>query len=227
MAKDDYTWWRNRFKIILELVDIIRVDHFRGFEAYWQVDGNAKTAIDGEWVKGPGRKFFITLEKYFGKLPIIAEDLGIITDDVIDLKDEFALPGMKVLHFELLPDEEGKIGFTCEQNCIVYTGTHDNNTTVGWYKEDLSKEAQIAIGEYLATDINDSIESCWSLIRYAYRTNACVAIIPMQDLLSLGSEARMNMPGTCGQNWQWRAKQKDFSDDLAVELASLVERYNR
>lgn len=227
MAKDDYAWWRNRFKATLELVDIIRVDHFRGFESYWQIDGKAKTAIDGKWVKGPGRKFFITLEKYFGKLPIIAEDLGIITEEVIDLKDEFALPGMKVLHFELLPDEDGKIGFACEQNCIVYTGTHDNNTTVGWYKEDLSKEAQIAIGEYLATDINDSIESCWSLIRYAYRTNACVAIIPMQDLLSLGSEARMNMPGTCGQNWQWRAKQKDFSDDLAVELASLVERYNR
>ncbi|WP_455576867.1 4-alpha-glucanotransferase [Anaerosinus sp.] len=227
MAKDDYTWWRNRFKIILELVDIIRVDHFRGFEAYWQVDGNAKTAIDGKWVKGPGRKFFITLEKYFGKLPIIAEDLGIITDDVIDLKDEFALPGMKVLHFELLPDEEGKIGFICEQNCIVYTGTHDNNTTVGWYKEDLAKKVQIAIGEYLNTDTNDPIELCWALIRYAYGTNACVAMIPMQDLLSLDSDARMNMPGTCGQNWQWRAKKKDFNDALAATVAELVEKYHR
>ena len=227
MAKDDYSWWRKRFAVMLDLVDIIRVDHFRGFEAYWQVDGDAKTAMTGEWIKGPGHQFFAVLEKYFGRLPIIAEDLGVITDEVVDLKDEFALPGMKVLHFELLPDDEGKVGFSCEQNCIVYTGTHDNNTTVGWYKEDLTEKALQSIEAYLDTDASDSIESCWALIRYAYATNACAAIIPMQDLLSLDSNARMNLPGTCGENWQWRASGDAFSESLANALAELTKQYRR
>lgn len=227
MRLDDYQWWRDRFASMLELVDIIRVDHFRGFEAYWEVPGDAETAISGRWVKGPGAHFFSTLEKYFGKLPVIAEDLGVITDEVNDLKDEFSFPGMKVLQFELLPNEEGAVGFICEQNCIVYTGTHDNNTTVGWLQEDLNDAQLEAVGAFLNVDNIDTVEACWELIRFAYASNASAAIIPMQDLLALDVEARMNLPGTVGGNWRWRAPKDAFTDELAKQLASLCAQYGR
>lgn len=228
MKADDYLWWRNRFKVLNEMVNFVRIDHFRGFESYWEVEGGAATAIEGKWVKGPGAHFFTVLEKYFGKLPVIAEDLGIITDEVTDLKDEFALPGMKVLHFELSPNEEGMIGFSCEQNCIVYTGTHDNNTTIGWMKEDLDDTSRAALEEFLDVDLEDSIESCWALIRLAYESNASAAIIPLQDLLCLDGSVRMNRPGTVGENWNWRLYDgKLLSEALADTLAELVTRYNR
>ena len=228
MKADDYQWWRNRFTTLLEMVDVIRVDHFRGFESYWEVDGKAQTAIEGKWVKGPGEAFFQTLEKYFGKLPIIAEDLGIITDAVSDLKDRFSFPGMKVLHFELLPAENGKAAFSCEQNCVVYTGTHDNNTTIGWYQDDLSDEELEAVGEALQVENASVVEACWELIRYAYASNASTAIIPMQDLLALDGKSRMNKPGTVGgDNWQWIAAQNAFSSELATKLAELCKQYKR
>lgn len=227
MRQDDYEWWRDRFAMALELVDVIRVDHFRGFEAYWEVPGDAETAVGGRWVKGPGAHFFSTLEKYFGKLPVIAEDLGVITDEVNDLKDEFAFPGMKVLQFELQPNEEGAVGFICEQNCIVYTGTHDNNTTVGWLQEDLSDDQLEAVGAFLNVDNIDTVEACWKLIRFAYASNASAAIIPMQDLLALDVEARMNLPGTVGGNWRWRAPKDAFTDELAKQLAALCAEYGR
>lgn len=228
MKADDYLWWRNRFKVLTEMVDFVRIDHFRGFESYWEIEGGAATAIEGKWVKGPGAHFFAVLEKYFDKLPVIAEDLGIITDEVNDLKDEFAFPGMKVLHFELSPDEKGKIEFSCEQNCIVYTGTHDNNTTAGWIKEDLDDKSRLALEEFLDVDLEDSIESCWTLIRFAYASNAAAAVIPLQDLLCLDATARMNCPGTVGGNWSWRLKDgRLLSESLADTLAELVNRYKR
>lgn len=228
MKAEGYQWWKNRFKTLLEMVDVIRVDHFRGFESYWEVDGNAKTAMEGKWIKGPGEDFFQTLETHFGKLPIIAEDLGIITDEVTDLKDQFSFPGMKVLQFELLPAENGKSSFTCEQNCVVYTGTHDNNTTVGWYQDDLSDEALEAVGEALQVEDVSITQACWELIRYAYASNASTVIIPMQDLLALDSKSRMNLPGTVGgDNWQWIAPANAFHSDIAVRIADLCKKYGR
>lgn len=227
MKEDDYLWWRERFAALYDLVDIVRIDHFRGFEAYWEVDGTAKTAVEGKWVKGPGADFFRAIEKYFGKLPVIAEDLGVITDEVTDLKDEFALPGMKVLQFELFLDENKKMGFSCEQNCVVYTGTHDNNTTVGWLQDDLDDETLEAVGELLAVEDIDTKEACFELIKYAYRSNAAVVIIPIQDWLSLPASARMNTPGTVGENWQWRAEPQVFSDGLAQKIAALTDACKR
>ena len=227
MKENDYSWWRERFSALYEMVDIIRVDHFRGFASYWEIPGDAKTAIEGKWVKGPGNDFFITLEKYLGKLQIIAEDLGVITDEVNDLKDEFSLPGMKVLHFELYLDENEKIGFTCEQNCVVYTGTHDNNTTVGWLQEDLNDRTLEAIGELLNVNDIDTKEACFELIKFAYASNASVVIIPMQDWLALDSTARMNLPGTVGGNWQWRANANAFTDELAQKIAEISKVYKR
>lgn len=227
MKEDDYAWWRERFTALYDVVDIVRVDHFRGFESYWEIDGTAKTAIEGKWVKGPGEDFFRTIEKYFGKLPIIAEDLGIITDEVTDLKDEFAMPGMKVLHFELYLDEHKKMGFACEQNCVIYTGTHDNNTTVGWLQDDLDDETLEAIGEVLAVDGIDTKEACFELVKFAYHSNAAAVIIPLQDWLALPTAARMNLPGTVGGNWQWRAENQVLSDDLAQKIAALTEACKR
>lgn len=227
MKKDDYAWWRDRITATFSLVNIVRIDHFRGFEAYWEVDGSAETAIEGRWVKGPAQDFFRAVEKHFGKLPIIAEDLGVITDEVNDLKDEFALPGMKVLHFELYLDEFGKMDFHCEKNCVVYTGTHDNNTTVGWLEHDIDDRTLEAVGELLNVNDVGTKEACRALIAYAYAANAAAVVIPMQDWLALGQKDRMNKPGTVDGNWQWRATEAMFSDALAQQIAALVDQYKR
>lgn len=229
MKKDDFAWWRRRFAVLLEMADVIRVDHFRGFEAYWEVDGSAENAIDGTWVKGPGAHFFRVIEKYFGQIPIIAEDLGIITDEVNDLKDAFSFPGMKVLHFALSPDERDRIEFLCEANCVVYTGTHDNNTTIGWMKEDLDERMKTALAKYLQVERidQDLPEACWRLITSAYASNGAAVIIPMQDLLALDGSARMNHPGTVGENWQWRAPKDACSEALCKRLSALCKRFKR
>ncbi|WP_019552928.1 4-alpha-glucanotransferase [Propionispira raffinosivorans] len=227
MEQDDYLWWRNRFKTLLTMVDIIRVDHFRGFESYWEVDGTATTAIDGKWVQGPGQHFFAILEKYFGKLPIIAEDLGIITEAVENLKDECGFPGMKVLHFELYLNEMERLGFICNQNCVVYTGTHDNNTTVGWAAENIDGKTLEAVADLIGADAKVPMDICDKLIEFAYASNASSVIVPMQDLLRLGSDGRMNKPGTVGTNWQWCAGKADFTLDLSKELTKLCEKYKR
>lgn len=228
MKEDDYAWWRKRFTVLMEMVDMVRVDHFRGFEAYWEVSGAAENAIDGNWVKGPGAHFFKTIESYFGKLPIIAEDLGIITDEVNDLKDEFSFPGMKVLHFLLYPDAQGRTAFLCEQNCVVYTGTHDNNTTVGWLQEDSDERTVEAVCALLnSEDVSDAKTICRDLIRFAYASNGAAVIIPAQDLLAEDSGARMNLPGTVGGNWQWRAPEGAFNFDLSRRLAELCRQYRR
>ncbi|MEG6585387.1 bifunctional glycogen debranching protein GlgX/4-alpha-glucanotransferase [Dendrosporobacter sp. 1207_IL3150] len=230
MANEDYNWWRERFQVMLNQVDIIRVDHFRGFEAYWEVPAGEKTAVNGKWIKGPGAKLFSTLERYLGKLPIIAEDLGVITPEVEDLRDAFYYPGMKVLHFVLSCDEEGCcIPFTCDKNSVVYTGTHDNNTTLGWYKLNVGEETEYAecINKMLQMENADPEDVCWRMIEFAYNTNANTVIIPMQDVLCLGSEARMNTPGTVGGNWQWRCRKEWLTPELAAHLASLAGRYKR
>jgi 4-alpha-glucanotransferase len=230
MAKDDYAWWRARFELLLKTVDIVRVDHFRGFEAFWAVLAGETTAINGQWLKGPGAEFFATMRKYLGKLPLIAEDLGIITPEVDDLKNEFYFPGMKVLHFVFESDEDGCVPVIIDKNSVVYTGTHDNNTTVGWYKELVADSSVVAncVREAIGVEETAAPETvCSKLVEYAYAGNADTAIIPFQDILELGSEHRMNLPGTIGGNWGWRCQKAAFTPELAKRLAELAVKYNR
>ncbi len=229
MAKDDYQWWRERIKCLLRIVDIVRIDHFLGFENYWEIPSGEETAENGCWVKGPGARFFVTLEKYLGRLPIIAENLGVITQEVEDLRHQFYFPGMRILHFSFYRDETGECRLPpVEKNVVLYTGTHDNDTTCSWYKNLLADAAAMAgcISRYLGVS-QDERQVCWQLIESAYRSNANTVIIPLQDILCLGNEARMNLPGTVGGNWQWRVLKTAFTTELASKLANLARKYNR
>ncbi|MEN6566398.1 MAG: bifunctional glycogen debranching protein GlgX/4-alpha-glucanotransferase [Veillonellales bacterium] len=233
MVKDDYQWWRERVSLLLRQVDIIRIDHFRGFEAYWEIPGSEKTAVHGTWVQGPGEKFFATLGKYLGKLPVIAENLGVITPAVEDLKQQFNFPGMKVLQFSFSQDEQGSCRpFACTRNTVVYTGTHDNDTTVGWYQQLLADQPELArcIGEMLGLSEQESLNEtavCRQLVEFAYQSNGNTVMIPMQDILQLDSQARMNLPGTVGGNWRWRCPKNRFTPEVVTWLADLAQRYKR
>jgi len=209
----NYDWWVARLRRTFELVDIVRIDHFRGFEAYWEIPGGEPTAINGKWIKGPARHLFDVLRDRLGELPIIAEDLGVITDEVDALRDYCGFPGMRILQFAFGTDERAS-EFRPESypaHCCVYTGTHDNDTTVGWFhseagagstrtQEEIDAEKKVVL-EYLRTDGH---EIHWDLINLGARSNADTFVVPLQDLLGLGSEARMNTPGVAGGNWQWR-----------------------
>lgn len=224
MKNTNYKWWMDRIRTNLNLYDVIRIDHFRGFAAYWAVPYAEKTAINGTWIPGPGKEFFNALQKEFGNLPIIAEDLGVMTPDVEDLRDSFGLPGMKILEFAFDSSEENDyIPYNYSKNCIVYSGTHDNDTVVGWFK----KASEADRKQVLAYINNDGRDIHWSFVRLAWSSVANTAIIPMQDLLGLDSDTRMNLPGTVGGNWKWRAKDGDFPDDLAHALADLTVLFGR
>ncbi|SMB94326.1 4-alpha-glucanotransferase [Desulfonispora thiosulfatigenes DSM 11270] len=212
MQKNDYLWWRQRITNLLEYVDYIRIDHFRGFESYYEIPANEETAINGKWVKGPGEQFFSTLKMYLGDLPLIAEDLGIITPEVINLKDKFNLPGMKVLQFI---EKESITENNKSQNNVYYTGTHDNDTLLGWYKKKskLSKEI--------------TKDMCFSFIESLYFSKAKWVITPLQDLLVLDSKDRMNVPGTTLGNWSWRYLEDDLKLVDSKQLASLILKYDR
>ena len=229
MKEDKYKWWKLRFKKLFETVDIVRIDHFRGFESYWEVDGDEKTAINGEWKKGPGKPFFDDIEKEFGDLSlrIVAEDLGIITDEVEELRNDCDFPGMKILHFELSFNEDGRIGFVAPENSLVYTGTHDNNTTVGWFMEDVDNSSKASIAELLGADVRRPDDVCQKLIEFAYASYARFAILPMQDVLKLDSHSRMNTPGTVGTNWKWRLKPDYQLEAEAGKLKALCNKYLR
>lgn len=222
MKQDDYSWWQNRIATLLKLVDIIRIDHFRGFEAYWEVPGDAKTAKIGKWVKGPGKDLFDKIKKHLGDVPIIAEDLGVITPEVEALKNSCNFPGMKVLQFELYPNQYQHLNFISPKNSIVYTGTHDNNTTLGWLKEDISPQDKAILAELLQVNVDDDEKLLKELIIMAYKSNAKIAILPMQDVLGLDSKARMNLPGTVGINWGWRMKKDALTKEKAQELKALT-----
>ena len=224
MAKTGYRWWIERFQTLLTLVDIVRIDHFRGFDAYWEVPASEKNAVKGRWVKGPGAPFFETLRNALGDLPIIAEDLGLITPQVHALRDQFGFPGMKVLQFSFGGNPKDLPDYYPE-NCVVYTGTHDNNTTVGWFRdprattqsrEELKKERERLL-TYLKTD---GSQIHWDLIRLALSSEAQMAMIPMQDLLGLGSEARMNVPGRTNGNWRFRF----IWDQVRLEIKEKLKR---
>ncbi|MFC2044986.1 4-alpha-glucanotransferase, partial [Chloroflexota bacterium] len=236
MAKDGYNWWFERFRATLKLVDIIRLDHFRGFEKYWEVPTQETTAINGRWVPGGGSEFFMAMQNALGELPIIAEDLGVITPDVKALRDQFGFPGMKVLHFAFSSDSEADNykPHNYPYNCVVYTGTHDNNTTVGWFrgsditdttqsKEEREKEIKLAL-DYLGTDGH---EINWDFIRLALMSPANTAIIPLQDILGLDSKARMNRPGTTEGNWRWRFSFDMLTNEISSRLKRLTTIYGR
>ena len=227
MKRDDYAWWRGRIKTLLNLVDIIRIDHFRGFEAYWEVPGDAKTAKKGRWVKGPGRDLFDVIKKYLGDVPVIAEDLGVITPEVEKLKHECGFPGMKVLQFELYPNGAGTMNFTCPARSVAYTGTHDNNTTLGWLKTDIAPRDKAVLADFLGASPDDDKALLQKLIELAYASPAQLAVLPLQDVLALDGSARMNMPGTVGKNWGWRFKAGDLNGAAAEDLRSLAAKYGR
>jgi 4-alpha-glucanotransferase len=225
LAHNGYDWWVARFRSVLELVDIIRLDHFRGFEAYWEIPAGTSTAETGQWVKGPGANLFRRLAEMLGELPIIAEDLGVITPEVEALRDEFAFPGMKVLQFAFASDATNPFlphNFT--PNCVVYTGTHDNDTTAGWFRSSSTPEERKYARQYLDTD---GEEIAWDFIRLAYSSVANMAVVPLQDVLGLGSEARMNYPSTLGGNWTWRYTEGALTDDLSRRLLELAQTYGR
>ena len=224
LKETGYRWWIDRIRTSLFLYDIIRIDHFRGFAAYWAVPAAEKTAIKGEWIPCPGKEFFDALRTEFGILPIIAEDLGVITPDVEELRDGFDLPGMKILQFAFDSSEANDyIPHNYVKNCIVYTGTHDNDTVVGWFNAATPDDRKYVL-DYMNT-VDHDIH--WSFIRLAWSSVAYTAIVPMQDLLGLGTTARMNLPGTTQNNWQWRALPDDFSPELAAKLAHLTLLYGR
>lgn len=221
MQQTGYAWWIERFRMIFRLVDIARVDHFRGFEAYWAVPWGETTAVHGRWIQGPGADFFQAVLAALGDLPIIAEDLGFITPEVIALRDQFGFPGMKVLQFAFSTDgNDPYLPHNYPRNCVVYTGTHDNDTSVGWFRHSSTPEERAFALRYLRRDGSDI---AWDLIHLAWTSVAHTAITPLQDLLRLDSEARMNLPGSFGGNWQWRCPLDALTDELGLALRDLTD----
>ena len=224
MHEQGFKWWIQRFQTMLDYVDLIRVDHFRGFRAYWQVKQGETTAINGEWVQAPGDKLFEALREKLGHLPILAEDLGVITPDVEALRDKFEFPGMKILHFAFGSGPGNPyLPYNCPRNCLIYTGTHDNNTTVGWFKA-LPEHEKQTVEAYLG---GISQEIHWALIRLALSSVANQVIIPVQDLLGVGCEARMNFPSTAEGNWAWRYSAGDLTEAISDRLKQMTYLYGR
>jgi 4-alpha-glucanotransferase len=223
-AKTTYAWWLERIRSMLKMVDIIRLDHFRGFDAYWEVPAGETTAVNGHWVPGPGSDFFEAIQKALGSLPIIAEDLGIITPSVNKLREQFDLPGMKVLVFAFNSGPTNPyLPHNYELRCVAYTGTHDNDTTRGWYEQTGEDERKFT-NRYLNIDGRDI---SWDLLRAAWSSVAVFAIAPLQDILGLGNDARMNYPSSLGNNWKWRLTPNTLTNDLISRLAEINYLYRR
>jgi 4-alpha-glucanotransferase len=234
-AKDGFAWWLLRLRALLERVDIIRIDHFRGFEAYWEVPAGSTTAATGRWTPGPGRAFFHAIRNEMGSVPLIAEDLGLITPEVEALRDEFDLPGMRVMQFgfDADPSSEKYLPHRFVNNCIAYTGTHDNDTTYGWYhSQDVTttqprQEVKAARAFARAYAKSDGRDIHWDLIRVLFASVADTAIVPMQDVLGLDSRARMNFPGKAQGNWAWRYRAGQVDGRATDRLAELTALYGR
>jgi 4-alpha-glucanotransferase len=221
-----YAWWIKNLSASFAMTDFVRIDHFIGFERYWAIPYGEKTAINGKWEKGPGLGFFKTLRKTLGDIPMIAEDLGVMTKGVTKIKDQMGFPGMKLLQeaFNGNPDHPF-LPHNYSEAYIAYTGTHDNDTCLGAYRKMPAAHKRF-MKEYLNISLR-SREIVWHLIRAAWSSDACMAIIPMQDLLGLGSEARMNTPGTLCNNWKWRFKKEMLNEKHSSRLKQLTEQYNR
>ncbi|WP_297632985.1 4-alpha-glucanotransferase [uncultured Clostridium sp.] len=223
MDKEGYTWWISRIKESLKIYDMVRIDHFRGFESYWEIPYGDTTAENGEWVKGPGIKLFNAIKEALGEVNIIAEDLGFMTDEVIEFRKETGFPGMKVLQFGFGGEDSGDLPHNYEQNTIAYLGTHDNDTIMGWTENLATKKEIEKAKDYLnVKDLNseDYLREIWKSVSF-------LAVVTMQDLLGLGSEARMNTPSVLGGNWQWRVKKEYLTDEVAEELKDLTVLYGR
>jgi 4-alpha-glucanotransferase len=215
----DYDWWVQRISWALKTCDIVRLDHFRGFESYWEIPAAESTAVKGKWVKGPGADLFHRLKAQVGDLSFIAEDLGMITPAVHKLRKELGIPGMKVLQFGFdNPGAHIYLPHNFEPNCVVYTGTHDNDTTVGWWKSSANAQEKHFAAAYLG-EVKDGIH--WAFIRMAFASVAELAIVPMQDVLGLDSDSRMNTPSRSDGNWGWRLRPGALTKDLAEKLAVL------
>ncbi len=218
-----YAWWFKRIEQNFRVADIVRIDHFRGFSAYWEIPAGEKTAVNGRWVDGPGADFFQALLKRFPTLPLIAEDLGTITPDVRELIHQFDFPGMKVLLFafdESMP-RNPYIPHNHVRKAVVYTGTHDNNTVRGWFENDAGEEDKRRLFSYLGREVSPS-ELPWEMIRMAMTSVADVAIIPMQDLLGLGQEGRMNRPSVAFGNWDWRVDRDQLTEELRSKILGIT-----
>ncbi len=233
-----YAWWLDRFRAVLNLVNIARIDHFRGFAGYYEIQAGQPTAEHGRWVPGPGSDFFRTIDARLSdglatpqiELPIIAEDLGLITPDVVELRDEFKLPGMKILQFGFSSPKDPFLPHNYPVNCAAYTGSHDNDTARGWFESAPESERDFAL-RYLDIQPCEGSEPsqgfAWELIRTVWSSVAVYAVTPMQDVLGLGGEARMNYPSRLGGNWEWRMEESALNDTLAGRLRGLNELYYR
>ena len=220
----DYAWWIERIRAVTQLTDIVRIDHFRGFAGYWEIAANEKTAINGRWLPGPKEKLFRAIKNSLGRLPIIAEDLGVITEDVIELRDHFELPGMRILQFAFAGDTSNHfLPHNYQHNTVVYTGTHDNDTTRGWFQSATDHERVFA-QKYLKTD---GKEIQWDLIHAASESVADMAIYPLQDILGLGTEARMNLPGKAEGYWEWRFQWQQVEDWQTQRLREISAVHGR
>lgn len=228
LKETDYTWWLQRFAHNFEMFDVVRIDHFRGLVAYWEVAASAETAVDGEWVQVPGDDFFTRLTKRFGRLPVIAEDLGTITPDVRECMRRFQLPGMRVLQFAFGDDfpHSSFLPHHHIQDCIVYTGTHDNNTIRGWFEQELTDQAKTRLQRYLGSHISRE-KIHWQMIRLALMSVADTVIIPLQDILGLGADARLNQPAGAQGNWQWRLPKDRLTKQHAKWLKAATDTYGR
>jgi 4-alpha-glucanotransferase len=236
LARDGYRWWLDRFRAAFEMADLIRLDHFRGFEAYWEVPASEPTAVNGQWVKGPGAALFHAAKAALGELPFVAENLGVITPEVEAIREEFGFPGMAVLQFAFGTDAQAPTfrPHNYPREVVAYTGTHDTDTTEGWWRsegrgestrseQDIRRERDFAM-RYLNTDGG---EIHWTLIRTLEASVADTVLIPMQDVLGLGTEARMNQPATLGGNWRWRYGPGALKPELAARLRQMAELYQR
>jgi 4-alpha-glucanotransferase len=224
LASRGYDWWIERFRSILKLVDVVRLDHFRGFAGYWEIPGEAETAVSGRWQAGPGSALFHALREELGSLQIIAENLGVITPDVEEMRLEFQYPGMRILQFAFTADTSSAfLPHSYEQNTVAYTGTHDNETTRGWF-DGLSDETRQWVQDYFDTTSSNVVHA---MVRAVIASVADTAVVPLQDVLDYGNEARMNLPGRAGGNWQWRVTAGELTRDRAAWLAHLVGLYGR
>lgn len=225
--KTGYDWWLKRIAYCFDLYDIVRIDHFRGFDEYYSIPYGDETAVNGHWEKGPGMDLFNTVKEKLGELDIIAEDLGFLTESVFQLLKDSGYPGMKVLQFAFDPSEDSDyLTYKYQRNCVVYTGTHDNDTTAGWFEKLSDGDKNVAL-RYMNSFYTPKEEQHWDLIALAMRSTADTCIIPVQDFLGLGSEARINMPSTLGDNWKWRMTKGAFSEELKEKIRRMTKLYGR
>ena len=227
LEEHGFDWWVARIRRSLALYDSVRLDHFRGFEAYWSIAASEETALNGQWVKAPGHALFARLREIFGELPFIAEDLGLITPEVDELREYFGMPGMRILQFGFA-DRGGHtyLPHRFVPNTVVYTGTHDNNTTLGWWQQDATPVERANVQTYLREFEHDG-EIVWAMIKAAATSVANVCIFPLQDVLHLGADARMNTPGAGEGNWSWRYAPGALHPDFATKLAALMQMTDR